>query len=124
MLPALLRYEILVNAHNNLSGGHLGVSKTYEKLHDRYYWKGMYKDVEHWVHSCQDCSMHKKPRNKYCAPLLPVPVSAAFERLAVDVLGPLPTTWSGNRYIVCFIEYLTKWPDIFAVPNIEAVTIV
>ena len=101
----------------------MGVFKTYEKLCDRYYWKGMYKDVEHWVRSCQDCSTRKKPRNKYRAPLLPIPVLAAFERLAVDVLGPLPTTWSGNRYIVCFIEYLTKWPEIFAVPNMEAVTI-
>ena len=123
VLPASLRYEVLVNAHDDLSGGHLGVFKTYEKLRDRYYWKGMYKDVEHWVRSCQDCSTRKKPRNKYRAPLLPIPVSAAFERLAVDVLGPLPTTWSGNRYIVCFIDYLTKWPEIFAVPNMEAVTI-
>ena len=123
VLPSPLRYEVLVNAHDDLTGGHLGVFKTYEKLRDRYYWKGMYKDVEHWVRSCQDCSTRKKPRNKRHAPLLPIPVSGAFERIAVDILGPLPATWSGNRYIVCFIEYLTKWPEIFAVKNIDAVTI-
>ena len=83
----------------------------------------MYKDVEHWVRSSQDCSTRKKPRNKYRTLLLPIPVSTAFEKLAVDVLGTLPTTWSSNRYIICFIEYLTKWPEIFAVPNMEAVTI-
>lgn len=116
--------EVLVNAHDDLSRGHLGVFKTYKKLCDWYYWKGMYKDVKHWVRSCQDCSMRKKPRNKYRAPLLPISVSATFEKLALDVLGPLPTTWSGNHYIVCFIEYLTKWPEIFPVPNMEAVTIV
>ena len=27
VLPALLRYEVLVNAHDDLSGGHLGVLK-------------------------------------------------------------------------------------------------
>ena len=123
VLPPPLRYEVLVHAHDDLAGGHLGVFKTYEKLRDRYYWKGMYKDVEHWVRSCQDCSTRKRPRNKRHAPLLPIPVSGAFERIAVDILGPLPTTWSGNRYIVCFIEYLTKWPEIFAVKNIDAVTI-
>ena len=123
VLPSPLRYEVLVNAHDDLTGGNLGVFKTYEKLRARYYWKGMYKDVEHWVRSCQDCSTRKKPRNKRHAPLLPIPVSGAFERIAVDILGPLPATWSGNRYIVCFIEYLTKWPEIFAVKNIDAVTI-
>ena len=83
----------------------------------------MYRDVEHWVLSCQDCSTRKKPRNKYRAPSLPIPVLAAFEKLAVAVLGPLPTTWSHNRYIVSFIKYLTKWPKIFTDSNMEAVTI-
>ena len=123
VLPPPLRYEVLVHAHDDLSGGHLGTFKTYEKLRDRFYWKGMYKDVEHWVRSCQDCATRKNPRNKYQAPLLPIPVDAAFSRLAVDVLGPLPITWSGNRYIVVFTEYLTKWPEIFAVKNADAVTI-
>ena len=123
VLPPPLRYEVLVNAHDDLAGGHLGVYKTYEKLRDRYYWRGMYKDVEHWVQSCQDCSTRKKPRNKRRAPLLPIPVSAAFERIAVDILGPLPVTWKGNRYIVVLVEYLTKWPEIFPVQNTEAITI-
>ena len=42
--------------------------------------------------------------------------------MAVDILGPLPVTWKGNRYIVVFVEYLTKWPEIFPVQNIEAIT--
>ena len=36
---------------------------------------------------------------------------------------PLPVTWSGNRYIVVFMDYLTKWPEIFPVKNADAVTI-
>lgn len=123
VLPPPLRYEVLVNAHDDLAGGHLGVYKTYEKLRDRYYWRGMYKDVEHWIRSCNDCATRKKPRNKSRAPLLPIPVSAAFDRMAVDILGPLPVTWTGNQYIVVFVEYLTKWPEIFPVKNIDAVTI-
>ena len=123
VLPPPLRYEVLVNAHDDLAGGHLGVFKTYEKLRDRFYWRGMYKDVEHWVRSCTDCATRKSPRNQLRAPLLPIPVEGAFDRLAVDCLGPLPVTWSGNRYLVVFTEYLSKWPEIFAVPNIDAVTI-
>ena len=40
----------------------------------------MFKDVEHWCKSCQDCSMRKTPRNSKRAPLLPIPVGP-FERV-------------------------------------------
>ena len=123
VIPPPLRHEVLVNAHDDLSGGHFGVYKTYEKLRDRFYWKGMYKDVEHWVRSCVDCATRKNPKSKARAPLLLIPVDGAFQRLAVDVLGPLPVTWSGNRYIVVFMEYLTKWPEIFPDKNADAITI-
>lgn len=75
----------------------------------------MYKDVEHWVHSCTDCATRKNPKTTECAPVLPIPVDSAFQHLAVDVLGPLPVTCLGNRYIVVFMEYMTKWPEIFPV---------
>ena len=83
----------------------------------------MYKDVEHWVRSCVDCATRKNPKSIARAPLLPIPVDSAFQRLAVDVLGALPVTWSGNRYITVFMEYLTKWPEIFPVKNADAITI-
>ena len=123
VLPPPLRYEVLIQAHDDLAGGHLGTFKTYEKLRDRFYWRGMYKDIEHWVRSCVDCATRKRPRNNLRAPLLPIPVEGAFDRIAVDCLGPLPVTWSGNRYLVVFTEYLTKWPEIFPVKNIDAETV-
>ena len=73
----------------------------------------MYKDVIHWVRSCAGCAKRKRP----------IPVDGVFDRLAVDCLGPLPVTWSSDRCIVVFAEYLTKWPEIFAVKSIDAETI-
>lgn len=72
VIPPPLRYEVLVNAHDDLVGGHFGVYKTYEKLRDRFYWKGMYKDVDHWVRSCADCATRKNPKSTPRAPLLPI----------------------------------------------------
>lgn len=40
----------------------------------------------------------------------------------VDVLQ-LPPTVNGNRYVVVFVDYLTKWPEAFAVPDQKATTI-
>ena len=68
----------------------MGIHKTYEKIRERYFWKGMYKDCEHWVRSCVDCFMKKTPENKQPAIMLPIPVAttdaATIARLLVDEL--------------------------------------
>ena len=57
----------------------------------------MFKDVEHWVKSCVECSMRKSPRDSKKAPLLPISVEGAFDRVAVDVLGPFQPSSKGSR---------------------------
>ena len=47
-------------------------------------------------------------------------VESAFERVAVDVLGPLKLCKRQNRYIVIFSDYLTRWCEAFPVPSVEA----
>ena len=83
----------------------------------------MFKDVEHWCKSCVDCAMKKSPRNTKRAPLLPLPVEGAFDRVAVDVLGPFKPSSRQNRYIVVFSDYLTRWCEAFPVPSVEAFVI-
>ena len=51
------------------------------------------------------------PRNKHKAPLLPIPVDGAFDRVAMDILGPFPVTNSGNRYIIVFSDYYMLLSD-------------
>ena len=46
-----------------------------------------------------------------------------FDRVAVDCLGPFPATYSNNWYIVIFTDYLTRWPEGFAVSDVEATMI-
>ena len=38
----------------------------------------------------------------------------------MDIMGPLPPTRQGNRYILVIMDYFTKWPGAFALPNQEA----
>ena len=120
VIPAFLRHEILVACHDDPTAGHLSTLKTYEKVRMRYFWNGMFKDIEHWCYSCIDYAMTKVPHGKRKAPLLPIPVDGAFDRVAVDALGPFPATNDGNRYNLVFSDYYTRWPKAFAVPSSEA----
>ena len=49
--------------------------------------------------------LQKKPR----AGLVPLPVSGPFDRVAVDIMGPLPQSENGNKYVIVFTEYLTRF---------------
>ena len=42
--------------------------------------------------------------------------------VGVDVLQ-LPMSMDGNQYAVVFMDYFTKWPEVFAVPDHTAETI-
>ncbi|GFV77191.1 retrovirus-related Pol polyprotein from transposon 412 [Trichonephila clavipes] len=42
-------------------------------------------------------------------------VGAPFERIAFDILGPLPRTVSGNKYLLVVMDYFTKWPEVYPI---------
>ncbi len=44
--------------------------------------------------------------------------------LAIDVMGPLPLTETGNRYVLIVADYFTKWPEAFALPDQETGNVV
>jgi hypothetical protein len=46
-----------------------------------------------------------------------------MERIAADIMGELPETENGNKYIVVVSDYFTKWTESFAMPNMEARTV-
>jgi len=46
---------IMFIMHNHETGGHFGKDTTYEKIKGRYYWKGMYKDIEEYIKTCDAC---------------------------------------------------------------------
>lgn len=35
---------------------HFGFQRTYSRIRQRYFWKGMYSDIDNWVRSCMSCS--------------------------------------------------------------------
>ncbi len=43
--------------------------------------------------------------------------------MAFDVIGPLPITENGNRFILTMIDYYSKWTEAYALPNHKAVTV-
>ena len=41
----------------------------------------------------------------------------------MDILGPLPVTNRGNKFIMVVSDYFTRWAEAYALPNQEASTV-
>jgi hypothetical protein len=46
-----------------------------------------------------------------------------WSEVVVDLMGPLTLTANANRYVIVFIDRLTRYPEAFAIPNKLAATI-
>lgn len=123
VVPSSLVPQILSQLHNANTGGHLGVQKLQAKVKDRFYWVGWFGDVKRWCQECVDCGSRKEAGRKPCAPLQSVVTSRPYERVALDILGPLTETPGSNKYIVVIGDYFSKWTEAFPLPNQEASTV-
>ena len=115
-VPEPLRKSVLFSCHDHLlSGGHMGVQRTFDKVRERYYWAGLYKDVQQWCASCRECSMRKSSRGLQL-PVMTVPVPAEpWEFVSVDVMGPfVKAKSSGSKFIVVFCDHLTRYVETMA----------
>lgn len=81
----------------------------------------MRKDISNWTRGCLVCATRTTGRAAK-PPLTPIPVAGPFDRIGVDVIQ-FPLSGDGNRYAVVFMDYLTKWPEVFAVSDQSAATI-
>ena len=53
----------------------------------------------------------------------PIPVEKPFDWVWIDIVRPLKVTSNNNRYIIVATEYLTKWPEAKAIPDMKATTV-
>jgi hypothetical protein len=119
-VPKSIVTELLLNAHSAPSSAHFGINKTYAKLRRNYYWSNMYTDCVNFIKSCEDCQSRKLPPRTPRAPLIPIAVESPWVMCSIDCVGPLPTTASGNKYLVVAVDYLTGYPEARALPSIDA----
>ena len=106
--PLTERRTILEHVHDSKTAGHLGVSKTLNKIRQGYYWPGLQSDVRSYVAGCQTCSKRKSPTKTKKAPMQTLQIGYPMERIATDILGEFPETENRNRYILVISDYYTK----------------
>lgn len=115
VIPSEITKDIIFENHSIPTSAHFGTFKTYLKLKQRYFWKGMYRDVAAFVTNCETCVAYKH-QTQATIGLMGKPKACArpFQTISIDLVGPLPMTRKLNRYIFvvtcCFSKYCLLFP--------------
>ena len=120
--PSCWRSRLLKLAHDSVFAGHLGIATTKKNLLSEFTWPNVTKDITSYVKSCHICQ--KKSKRPTKIPLGKMePISTPFQKVAIDIIGPLPTTKKGNSYILSMIDVSSRWPECIPLPNVKTETI-
>ena len=119
VVPTELKKDILEMLHDHVMAAHLGQHKTLARVRRRFFWYKLKEDVN----KCETCAKKKMliPKNK--AQMQSYTVRCPMERVALDILGPLPRTSRGNVYILVVANYFTRWTEAYPMPSQEAITV-
>ena len=120
--PSTIQETLLQESHSGSLAGHFSPKSVYEKLARRYWWEGIYTDVFKHCRACLTCASYRGAGHRNKPPLKPIEVGGPFERVGVDILE-MPPTERENRYIVVFVDYLTKWVKTFPTSDQTSETI-
>ena len=111
--PEAYRPEILRVGHSMPMAGHMGQEKTYQRV-SRYFffWLHLHKEIKDFCATCPQCQLvaHKLITDRAPLNLIPV-VSEPFRKIAIDLIGELPKTKTGYKYILTIIDYATRYPE-------------
>jgi predicted aspartyl protease len=108
LIPSTCREAVLKLAHEVPTAGHLGCEKTSQRILRRFYWPTVFADVKRFCGQCSICQKTSS-RRPLKAPMIPLPIiSEPFSRIAMDIVGPLPKSQSGNKYLLVICDYATR----------------
>ena len=123
VVPSGRRNNVLELAHSNPVAGHFGYKRTYARISLHFIWPRVWLDVKSFVKSCGGCQ-HAARNTNAKAPLQPLPcVSEPFEKVTFDLVGPLPRTCSGFKYILTMMCLFTKYPEAIPLKRVDTETV-
>ena len=121
VVPTDIRKELFNDVHSGIFGAHLRSAKIHSQLAQHHWWPSMRVDINSWARACTVCASRQVGKPLHPC-LTPLPVGGSFDRVGVNVVQ-LPTSNKGNKYVIVFVDYLTKWPEVFPVKDQNSLTI-
>ncbi|GFN88263.1 reverse transcriptase [Plakobranchus ocellatus] len=120
-VPKSRRHVVLSYAHESDLSGHSGFRKTLSTIRDYFSWPGICSDVKNYTTSCHLCQIKPRTGRDRPAPFQQVPIMGEpFERVVIDLVGPLPVSCDKYEYLLTLVDVSTRWAEAVPLRKITA----
>jgi hypothetical protein len=119
--PVQNRNEIIMEMHSQF--GHPGIFKMMALIKEHFYWPFMDVDINISVNNCKLCKQFKpqpSPKKTKGRLIAKFP----FDKIAVDITGPLKITKLQNRYILGITDHFSKYTVLVPLRTTDSETII
>ena len=119
LVPESLRARIFQWGHESAMAGHFGQSATLARLRRNWFYPGMYTDVNSRVNVCHSCLAKVTSAKLKSGIHVPQTNSYPMQNLNIDLVGPLPATREGYRYILSVQDGFSRFIMLFPLKTKE-----
>ena len=118
--------QIMNEVHTGICGAHQSGPKMHLRIKRMgYYWPTMVSDCEKMARDCHMCQVHGPFIHRHPNPLHPTIASWPFDIWGADVIGPIdPPASNGDKFILAFTDYFTKWAEAASYREVKASAVV
>ena len=100
---------LLGENHDHLMAGHFGRDRTLDLLRRKWFWRGMAKDVEVYIQSCDKCKRVKASTGRSLPPLQPIVSNRPWSMITLDFVGSFePAVKTENTECLVMVDKFTK----------------
>lgn len=121
IVPNEERKRLIFSVHKGC--GHIGVTRTTKMIKENYYWPDMDFFIRTLLNTCKSCRERKNAGARNLPPPQASVTSYPFEKIALDITGPLRPCKNGERYILGIVDYFSKFPMLIPLHNVESKTV-
>ena len=122
VVPEQLRDKVVTENHDAIFSGHFSAKEMLNRLKQYFYWPGMGSLVYKKCESCLVRATTQGQERKQNPELHSIPVGEPFSCIGMD-FKEMDESNDNNRYALVFQDYLSKWPEVYAVADRTAPTV-
>ena len=123
VLPPSFVNMALQLVHASPVAGYLGIARTIQRAKTSFYWLNLDRDVKEYAKSCVLCQKFKGHKVKV-PPARQWPIcEGKFQRVYMALVGPLPASPCGQKFICVMTDSLTRYVFTQALPDKSALSV-